>query len=338
MASVSVIVPLYNVEDYVGECIASLKAQTFGDFEAVCVNDGSTDSSLECAKAAAADDGRFVFVERENGGLSAARNTGLAHAMGEYVSFLDSDDKYAPNALEVLYGYASENDLDLLDFSAESFTDAPKVDKALDEDLRIRKPHPGVFTGRELMGEYYKPWPRQYLSSACLHLVRRKLLEEYALRFYEGILYEDELFTPQLYAWAKRAAFLDENLYLRRVRPGSIMTSQQGIKRIDAMFRITQMLEEWLAEHASELEGSFVHTWALNLVDLRYLAYRECKEIPEEELLAYADSLGPRDRADFEVRIRTGGGAVAAGLDDILSSRAYRLGSKLAAVPRRFRR
>ena len=107
MPRISVIVPMYNVEDFIGECIESLRAQSFKDFEAVCVDDGSTDDTAQRARAAAGDDKRFVFVSRENGGLSAARNSGLDVATGDYVSFLDADDRYAIAALESLIATAT---------------------------------------------------------------------------------------------------------------------------------------------------------------------------------------------------------------------------------------
>ena len=96
---ISVIVPLYNVAPHAGRCIASLRAQILTDFEVIVVDDGSTDDSLAMARAAARGDGRFRFASRANGGLSAARNTGLALARGQFLAFLDSDDAVTPGWL-----------------------------------------------------------------------------------------------------------------------------------------------------------------------------------------------------------------------------------------------
>src|SRR3954449_5241960 len=102
MPRVSVVVPIYNVEPYLGDCLDSLAAQTFRDLEIVMVDDGSTDRSGEIARDYGARDPRFRLVERPNGGLSAARNTGIDAARGEFLAFVDSDDVVAPTAYERL--------------------------------------------------------------------------------------------------------------------------------------------------------------------------------------------------------------------------------------------
>ena len=92
MPAISVIVPIYNVEDYLGECLESIASQSFSDFEALCVIDGSEDGSLGIAQRMAERDGRFVVLTKENGGLSSARNFGIDHASGDIVVFVDGDD------------------------------------------------------------------------------------------------------------------------------------------------------------------------------------------------------------------------------------------------------
>src|SRR3954447_16249370 len=104
MPRVSVVVPIYNVEDYLAECLESLAAQTFEDLEVIMVDDGSTDGSAAIAESFAARDPRFKLVRRVNGGLSAARNTGIEAATGEFLAFVDSDDLVAPDAYEKLVG------------------------------------------------------------------------------------------------------------------------------------------------------------------------------------------------------------------------------------------
>ena len=100
MPKVSVIVPVYNVERYLPLCLDSIRAQTFEDFEVVCVNDGSPDQSRDILSIYEKLDSRFVVIDKENGGLSSARNAGLRVAAGEIVLFVDSDDELVPNALE----------------------------------------------------------------------------------------------------------------------------------------------------------------------------------------------------------------------------------------------
>ena len=102
MTRFSVIIPVYNVESYLRECLDSVLCQTFQDWEAICVNDGSSDNSLAILDEYAAKDSRFKVVSQANGGLSAARNTGIDNASGEYIVFLDSDDWIEYNTLEIL--------------------------------------------------------------------------------------------------------------------------------------------------------------------------------------------------------------------------------------------
>lgn len=124
---ISVIVPIYNVENYIQECIESLVSQSDTDFEVVFVNDGSTDLSLERAKVSAAGLKQYKFVDQPNGGLSVARNTGLAHVSNDYVMFLDSDDCLKTESIEVLKSAIQKYNSDLILFSATSFGDGVDV-------------------------------------------------------------------------------------------------------------------------------------------------------------------------------------------------------------------
>src|SRR3954447_26797439 len=112
MPRLSVVVPIYNVEDYLAPCLDSIAAQTFKDLEVVMVNDGSTDSSPAIAEAYAARDPRFKLVHRPNGGLGAARNTGIEHATGTFLAFVDSDDLLPADAYERLVGTLRETGSD----------------------------------------------------------------------------------------------------------------------------------------------------------------------------------------------------------------------------------
>ena len=335
MPRVSVIVPVYNVEGYVGDCIASLRAQTMGDFQVVCVDDGSTDQSAARARAAAGVDGRFVFVERENGGLSAARNTGLEAATGDYVCFLDSDDWYEPQTLERLCARADADRLDLLDFSARTVYESDEVRKVREEVFDARQPIEGVMSGPELFARYWST--RDYVSSACFHLMSRRLLDDAGLRFCEGVLHEDELFTPVLYAHAKRAALLNEPLYCRRMRADSIMTRPRSLENVRSLFRISRLLHAWLIEHAGACEAPFVDAFAQAISNVRDAASSAFSEIDDAEAERFLDSLDALDRVDFDLTVRYVADQAQARYLDIAGSRAYKLGDALATVPRMVR-
>ena len=122
LTKVSVIVPVYNVEDYLRECLDSLINQSLDDIEIICVNDGSTDSSMEILKEYE-DNPKIRIYSQDNAGLSAARNTGLEHVNGQYIYFIDSDDILCENALERLYETAEEKSLDMVIFKIINFDD-----------------------------------------------------------------------------------------------------------------------------------------------------------------------------------------------------------------------
>ncbi len=114
MPAISVIIPVYNVEKYLRRCLDSVRGQTFGDWEAICVNDGSPDGSRAIIEEYASSDPRFILFDKENGGLSDARNFGLSKARGEYVVFLDSDDFIHPQTFEISLGLARKNGTDIV--------------------------------------------------------------------------------------------------------------------------------------------------------------------------------------------------------------------------------
>lgn len=332
----SIIVPLYNVEQYVGECLESLRRQTFTDFEAVCVNDGSTDRTLAVAKEAVQGDERFVFVERENGGLSAARNTGLSVATGEYVCFLDSDDRYAPNTLERLEAALAQGDLDLLDFSAMTFYETEDMHEVHEESYDYRDAIEGVFDGQDLFALY---WDRiQFVASACFHAIRREMLEEANLTFCEGLLHEDELFTPVLYAHAKRAAYLDEQLYERRVRPGSIMATPTSMRRVRSLCAIAQMLHAWLIDNAPNLKPQFIDAFTMDIAFMRDAAHQAVRQIDQTVLNEYLSGLNGVERAEFNLVARFDDLPDRIRLRDLQESRDYRLGHAALAAPRALKR
>lgn len=335
MPFVSVIVPIYNVERYVGECVSSLRAQTFSDFEVVCVDDGSTDSSARVARTAAAGDGRFLFVERENGGLSAARNTGLDHATGEYACFLDSDDAYAPDALARLASTASALDVDVLDFTAHTFYETRRARRLREENFEDRADIEGVFTGRELFCRYWDV--NEYKCSACFHLIRRSLLLNAGLRFGEGLLHEDELFSPMLYAHAGSAAFLNEPLYIRRMREGSIVTRRPTAANVRSYFRISQLLHAWLVDNAHDCGADFIDAFARNICSIRDTAFVYLQELDEADRELFVESLGVQDRIDYDLAVRYSGTRAHIRYRELEESWTYRVGNAVVAIPRLLR-
>lgn len=242
MALISVIIPAYNVEEYIRECLDSVVNQTFEDIEIICVNDGSTDSSLDILNEYAANDSRITVITQENKGLSGARNTGLRNASGEYVYFIDSDDYLELDALARLYGLAQENDLDLILFKLINFDDDTKETfHTRYYDMDYLEEFAGkVFSHTEIPDYIYKipvSIPGKFFKA---DLIRD-------MEFIEGIIFEDNMFFIESLFKAERIYFCNEYLYCRRVRQDSITTSNRNftdfIKVSNLLIDITKKYE-----------------------------------------------------------------------------------------------
>lgn len=226
----SVVVPIFNVEAYLGQCLESLLAQNFDDFEVVCVNDGSTDSSREILTAWEAQIPQMKVIDRSNGGLSAARNTGLREATGDYVVFVDSDDWVEPTILSTLASTIGNEDM--VCFACR------RTDNGKNDTLAAEQNDGWDYYNRHALEARVVPfvcvWQRCY---------RRQFLLENDLRFREGILHEDNEFTPRACLKAKSIKVIPDVLYHYRVRPNSIMTTR-GIRSKESLILIGNELSE----------------------------------------------------------------------------------------------
>lgn len=235
MTRFSVIIPVYNVESYLRECLDSVLCQTFQDWEAICVNDGSSDNSLAILDEYAAKDSRFKVVSQTNGGLSAARNTGMDNASGEYIVFLDSDDWIEYNTLEILETYLRPptsylQPLDVLCFSGRRYIEATRSFNPPDI-LADTAYTTGIdyYNGNALMHRDFA------FVCVVLRAYRRMFLVDNGLRFKDGIYHEDNLFTPLACYYAGRVWQIPNILYNYRVRANSITDSNQSKRRKDMM-------------------------------------------------------------------------------------------------------
>jgi len=219
---VSIIIPMHNVEAYVSQAIESVLSQSFDNFELIIVDDGSTDSSFLIAANFVEKDCRCRILRQGNRGPGASRNLGIDSAKGEYLYFLDADDILMPNALQICIDLFIKLNLDFIAFSSEVFTSIP--------GWKDRFPHyikPDILdpvSGCDLLAKLYKIG--SYSASPCLYICSLSLIKTNSLKFDEGVLHEDEGFTPLLYYEARRTVSLSNALFRRRIREGSIMTTQ----------------------------------------------------------------------------------------------------------------
>ncbi len=235
----SIIIPVYNVENYLRVCLDSVLNQSFTDWEAICVNDGSTDGSAAILEDYAKQDSRFTVIAQANGGLSAARNTGLDAAQGDYVLFLDSDDWLESDALRILS--ESISDEDLLCFTGRRYFEKNGEFEIADHLV------PASYASG---WEYYSRNALNHRNFAFVCVVlrcyRRSYLLDHGLRFKTGIYHEDNLFTPLACYYAGKVKVIPDVLYDYRVRESSIMTSR-SLKHWEDVLRI-----------ANELAGFFI--------------------------------------------------------------------------------
>lgn len=230
----SIVVPVYNVEAYLSPCLGILQTQNYTDFEVICINDGSTDDSRKILAEWETRFPQMRVIDRENGGLSAARNTGLQAATGDYVVFIDSDDWVEPTMLSRLAEEAHGEDM--ICFACR------KSDSGATDTLIPEQTDGWSYYNHHALEHREVPfvcvWQRCY---------RREFLLENSLRFREGILHEDNEFTPRVCLKAKKVTVIPDVLYNYRVRPGSIMTTR-GMKNKESLILIGNDLSEMFGQ------------------------------------------------------------------------------------------
>ena len=222
MVKVSVIIPIYNVAPYLDETFQSIIDQSLPDIEILAVNDGSTDNSEEIIRKWQQQDSRILLFSQENRGQSAARNLALKHATGQYIYMMDSDDKLTdPDALQICYDYAEKNHSDFFFFDGESFSEQgvsrisrnTKRTHLVDED----KPYDGEYLLNLMLDT------KRHNCVVWLLFIQKAFLDRIGLKFYEGIIHEDELFTTILTLNSDNIYCLKRNFVGHRIRKASTM-------------------------------------------------------------------------------------------------------------------
>lgn len=235
---ISICVPVYNTETYLNECLQSILGQTFADFELLCVDDGSTDSSGQILDGYAAKDPRIHVWHTENNGQAQARNFMLQQATGKYLYFVDSDDFLATDALQQMYDTAIKDNLDLLYVGITPFSDerhfAQKVAKMVSY-YQINGKYKNIYTGSDFLQTLSNN--KDYRSSTVAYFICHDLIRQNAIQFNDYSKYEDNIFVYSLILHAKRITVLDRDVYHRRYRVGSIMTQETSYKDIVTLLK-----------------------------------------------------------------------------------------------------
>lgn len=227
---ISVVVPIYNVKPWLSECVNSILEQEIDvPFEVLLVDDGSTDGCAEVCDAFAAKDPRVKVIHQENGGLSAARNTGIDAAQGRYYAFVDADDRICPGFLQTLYTACEKNDAYM---SLCAVEDVREDGSSYEPKQTTHPVAEGVFCGKELLKDFFSEGGTVY-TVAWNKLYRAEVWK--LLHYPEGRLHEDDFVAHRLFWRCDKVVCVDKILYNYRSRNGSIMLSSLRPESFDAV-------------------------------------------------------------------------------------------------------
>lgn len=238
---VSIIIPVFNVEDYLAECIDSALKQTHKNKEIIIIDDGSTDLSGSIIEKYKLEHKEIISKTIKNQGQSVARNVGLELSSGDYVIFLDSDDWIEKDTLKECLNATKKLNVDIVFFGGKAFTDGTPTEKAIEfnyeRDISLCNQ---TLNSRKLFEILINS--NQYIVSPCLYMYRRDKFDR--LRFLPGVIHEDNLFTTELLLSSENstAACIKSQPFHRRIRPESTMTQEKGEHHVDGYLNVANEL------------------------------------------------------------------------------------------------
>ncbi|MGH2097438.1 glycosyltransferase [Aerococcus urinaeequi] len=255
---VSIIMPVYNVENYLAEAINSIFEQTYNNIELIAINDGSSDSSSSILKKYLIDNPlvNYIIINQKNMGLSGARNSGLEKARGDYIYFFDSDDIIEKDCISDLVTFALNTDVEVIRFNAQSFFDKDYKNQDVIlptyDEINIDS---GSIYKRD---EYISRLDRVH-SPVWLYFYKSEIIFKNNLNFQLDILHEDELFTPIALYYTDRIGYLNKPYFKRRYRTGSIMTEnskEQGKRHVEGYKVVIEQLRKF--EKNNKLSSEYI--------------------------------------------------------------------------------
>ena len=235
MAKISVVVPVYKVEKYLRRCVESILSQTYENLEIILVDDGSPDDCGKLCDEFAAIDSRVKVIHKKNGGLSSARNAGIAAATGTYIGFIDSDDYIAPDMYEKLCAALEENRADI---SICNYLYVDENTDAVDEQMRQCSPlHDEVLSREQALRKLNASQDGySFYVTAWNKLYKRELFADCLFR--EGWIHEDEFLVHHIFSRCERIAVMEAPLYYYVQRMGSITNNVISVKMLDGVYAL----------------------------------------------------------------------------------------------------
>lgn len=249
MKKVSIIIPVYNVEKYLPECLDSLLKQTYSEWEAVLVDDGSTDKSGEICEMYALKDSRFYVIHKKNGGAANAKNTAIDYATGDYICFVDSDDYVESKWLERVMEIVADYNADIVEFNFDKvFCTGTKQTKYFVENIM-------EFTAEQYLAQYLDRWTNSLFWNK---LFSAELVKKFKFRK-ERRCIDDEFFTYKVVTCAHKIICINDILYHYRQRKSSAVQSQINQRKItDDALEVLLERYEWICKYFPNLRKNYL--------------------------------------------------------------------------------
>ncbi len=276
---ISIIVPVYNVKEYLKECLDSLLSQSFKNYEIVLVDDGSTDGSSEMCDSYS-EDSKFKIIHKANGGLSDARNRGISESKGKYITFVDSDDVISGDYLEKLYRAAIIEDADIVQGNyTEEYENLGEID-INSKNL--------ILSGNQAFKELLTF--KSINVSACAKLYKRELFDD--IKFPVGRLNEDNCTTYKLMFTARRVVCISAIIYYYRVHKGSIMHDKLKKEHLDIV-KIPKEIKVFLGSKYDEYEEEvmyyrfriYIGTYNLFIIRTKKMEFLKYKQLLRNRII-----------------------------------------------------
>lgn len=336
---ISVVIPVYNTEKYLKECLDSILSQSLKDIEVICVNDGSDDSSGEILSEYSDQDSRVIVLNQQNSGQASARNLGMRHAKGRFIQFVDSDDEIAPDSLKVLSTRMISDDLDILFFDGKTiYEDINNFNnyKQLSSTYVRTRSYGDVLSGSNMLIRMKKD--KAYRVSPCMAMFSRRFLSENKIEFPQFIIYEDNVFMAESIVLASRVGHLNEQYYYRRVREESTTTSEITAFHVQSYFYVYLRLMELSEKYSISYDLSEALSDEMNIV-LRTIKKYYAKLSPLQKELVF--SMPPTKRELFHALIAEEIKPCQSNKNDIeriYSSNSWKIGRAVTFGPRMIKR
>lgn len=272
---ISIIIPVFNVEEYLNECIDSVIRQTLDDIEIIIINDGSTDESIKIIEEYKDKLKNVKIIDKKNEGLSITRNLGIDKSSGEYLMFLDSDDYLEPDTCEFMYKLVKENNADVAECSIKLFNNVSGEESFILHDM---KKNIDVISNEEAIDMYLKYQIRGYV---CNKIFRREFIMKNKIKFPIGVLYEDMIVSLKACSLANKIILSNKALYNYRQRDNSVsknITERNINDYVGEIYRCINYCNENIniEKHKDSLDTFFIMNflnginWYIKLYDCKY--------------------------------------------------------------------